>query len=94
MTLGSVRLTTPLRTAMDLGARLSRSRALAALDWFMRQHGITRDDMVAAGYSEARRAMAKQIGLGRKPAPAAAPEDTSAAAPDAPKRARRKKADA
>jgi hypothetical protein len=30
---------------MDLGCRLSRRSALAALDAFMRMHGITRDDM-------------------------------------------------
>lgn len=38
-------VTTPLRTAMDLGCKLSRRDALAALDGFMRMHGITRSDM-------------------------------------------------
>lgn len=40
-------VTTPLRTALDLGCRLSRRGALAALDGFMRVHGITREDMEA-----------------------------------------------
>ena len=39
--------TTPLRTALDLGCKLSRRRALAALDAFMRHHGITHADMRA-----------------------------------------------
>lgn len=38
-------VTTPIRTAMDLGCKLSRRRALAALDAFMRKWGITHDDM-------------------------------------------------
>jgi hypothetical protein len=48
MTIGDIRLTVPLRTAMDLGCRLSRSRALATLDAFMREHGITKQDMEEA----------------------------------------------
>jgi hypothetical protein len=40
-----VAVTTPLRTCLDLGCCLSRRRALAALDAFMRQHGVTREDM-------------------------------------------------
>ncbi len=40
-----VRTTTPLRTALDLGCRLSRRRALAALDAFMRECGITHAEM-------------------------------------------------
>jgi hypothetical protein len=40
-----VHATTPLRTALDLGCSLSRRRALAALDAFMRMHGITHADM-------------------------------------------------
>lgn len=38
-------VTTPLRTAMDLGCKLSRRDALAALDAFMRAYGITHDDL-------------------------------------------------
>jgi hypothetical protein len=41
MTLGNVRVTTPLRTALDLGCSLPRGSALAALDMFMRLHGVT-----------------------------------------------------
>lgn len=59
-------------------------------------HGLTPDDyrsryglkadypMVAETYSEARRAMAKKIGLGRKPGPLKAPA-TASDAPAAPK---------
>jgi hypothetical protein len=42
---GNVRVTTPLRTALDLACCLSRRDALAALDAFMRLHGITREQM-------------------------------------------------
>lgn len=44
MTIGEIRLTTPLRTALDLGCRLSRREALAALDGFRRVHGLTHKD--------------------------------------------------
>ncbi|MGH3446595.1 MAG: type IV toxin-antitoxin system AbiEi family antitoxin domain-containing protein [Nocardioidaceae bacterium] len=37
-----VPVTTPLRTALDLGCRLGRRDALAAIDGFMRQHTISR----------------------------------------------------
>jgi hypothetical protein len=47
MGLEGVRVTTPLRTAMDLGATLRRGDALAALDGFMRGHGITTDELQA-----------------------------------------------
>ncbi|WP_245841928.1 MucR family transcriptional regulator [Sphingomonas lenta] len=58
---------------------------------YRERYGLKPDyPMTAANYSEARRAMAKRIGLGRKPAQSAAPEDTGAAASDAPKRARGK----
>jgi hypothetical protein len=40
-----VRVTTPLRTCMDLGCTRPRWRALAAMDAFMRSHGITREQM-------------------------------------------------
>lgn len=42
---GGVPVTTPLRTALDLGCKLPRREALAALDAFMRVHGITHADM-------------------------------------------------
>jgi hypothetical protein len=41
-----VPVTTPLRTCMDLGCKLSRRRALAAMDAFMRHFGITREEMI------------------------------------------------
>ena len=44
---GGVPVTTPLRTCMDLGCKLSRRRALAAMDAFMRYFGITRAEMMA-----------------------------------------------
>lgn len=40
-------VTTPLRTALDLGCKLSRRDALAALDGFMRMYGITREQFEA-----------------------------------------------
>ena len=41
-----IRVTTPLRTALDLGCKLSRRDAHAALDAFMRQFGITTDELL------------------------------------------------
>ncbi|MBM9459644.1 DUF559 domain-containing protein [Nocardioides sp. zg-536] len=40
-TVAGVRLTTPLRTALDLGCTLHRREALAALDAFRRLHGLS-----------------------------------------------------
>ena len=40
-----VRVTTPLRTAMDLGCSMVRRRALAAMDGLMRKHAFTVIDM-------------------------------------------------
>jgi Transcriptional regulator, AbiEi antitoxin/Protein of unknown function (DUF559) len=45
MEIAGVKVTTPLRTALDLGCLLSRSEALAALDAFRRVHGLTREEM-------------------------------------------------
>jgi hypothetical protein len=42
---GAVKVTTPLRTAMDLGCRLPRRQGLAAMDALMRAHRITRADL-------------------------------------------------
>lgn len=39
--LNGVRVTTPLRTAMDLGCQLKPREALAALDAFAREHDVT-----------------------------------------------------
>jgi hypothetical protein len=46
-----LRVTTPLRTALDLGCLLRRREAMAALDAFARLHGHTREQLA----SEARR---------------------------------------
>lgn len=45
MTIDGVRVTTPLRTALDLGCLLRRREAYAALNAFARRHGITRDQL-------------------------------------------------
>src|SRR5680860_489455 len=42
-----VAVTTPVRTALDLGCKMSRRDALAALDGFMRMYGITREEFEA-----------------------------------------------
>lgn len=44
MQLGPLTVTTPLRTAMDLGCRLKRKTALGALDAFKRLHHLTDAD--------------------------------------------------
>ncbi|GAB6986091.1 DUF559 domain-containing protein [Nocardioides pyridinolyticus] len=41
-----VRVTTPIRTAMDLGCKLSRRQGLAAMDALMRSYGFTVEDMM------------------------------------------------
>ena len=43
--LGGVKVTTPLRTALDLGCRLNRREALAAMDALARQHGFSSSDL-------------------------------------------------
>jgi hypothetical protein len=43
--IAGVPVTTPIRTALDLGCKLRRRQALAAMDALMRAHGFTRDDM-------------------------------------------------
>lgn len=45
-TIEAVRVTTPLRTALDLGCILERRDALAALDAFRAREGITRAELV------------------------------------------------
>jgi hypothetical protein len=45
MTVYGVRVTTPLRTALDLGCALPRRDALAALDAFLRAYPLTGDDL-------------------------------------------------
>ena len=43
--IGGIRVTTPLRIAVDLACSLPRREALAALDAFARRHGLTVDQM-------------------------------------------------
>lgn len=45
MSIGGVRVTTPLRTALDLGCNLRRRDALAALDQLMQASGLTQEDL-------------------------------------------------
>lgn len=45
MELGGCRVTTPLRTALDLACGLGQHRALGALDQFMRHHAVTQWEM-------------------------------------------------
>jgi hypothetical protein len=45
MTVHGVRVTTPLRTALDLGCNLRRREALAALDQFMHLHQLTAEQL-------------------------------------------------
>lgn len=46
MSMGGFAVTTPLRTALDLGCGQGRRRALGALDQFVRLHGVTREQMM------------------------------------------------
>lgn len=43
--ISGVPVTTPLRTALDLGCKLPRRDALAAMDAFMRQYGLSREEL-------------------------------------------------
>lgn len=43
---GDVRVTTPLRTSLDLGCHLRRREAFAAMCLLARQHGLTAGDLV------------------------------------------------
>jgi very-short-patch-repair endonuclease len=47
MTVDGLRVTTPLRTALDLGCVLYRRDAMAALNVFARQHGVTSELLAA-----------------------------------------------
>ena len=44
--IGGVRVTTPMRTALDLGCKLSRREAIAVMDALMREHGFTVVDLL------------------------------------------------
>lgn len=54
-TLGSLKVTTPLRTALDLACVLERRDALAALDAFRREHGISAQQLAMGINRYARR---------------------------------------
>ena len=47
MVIDGLRVTTPLRTALDLGCLLWRREAMAALDAFARVHGLTKEQLRA-----------------------------------------------
>ncbi|WP_459981923.1 type IV toxin-antitoxin system AbiEi family antitoxin domain-containing protein [Nocardioides sp. AN3] len=47
MTIDGLRVTTALRTALDLGCLLRRREAYAALNGFARRHGITQEQLAA-----------------------------------------------
>jgi hypothetical protein len=55
MTIHGVLVTTPLRTALDLGCNLRRRDALAALDQFMRLHDISREQLLRSVFRFVRR---------------------------------------
>jgi hypothetical protein len=44
--IGGVRVTTPIRTALDLGCKLTRREAIAVMDALMREHGFTVADLL------------------------------------------------
>jgi len=48
MSLNGLRVTTPLRTALDLGCCLRRREAYAVLNAIARMHGLSRDDYLRA----------------------------------------------
>lgn len=47
MTIDGLAVTTPLRTALDLGCNLRRREAMAALNGFARLHGVSADELRA-----------------------------------------------
>lgn len=47
MRIGGIWVTTPLRTALDLGCNLRRREAYAALNELVRLHGLTREQLLA-----------------------------------------------
>lgn len=59
--IAGVRVTTPLRTALDLGCLLKRREAKAALDAFARVHGITAGDLALGARRFAGRRGVRQL---------------------------------
>jgi Protein of unknown function (DUF559) len=55
MFVAGVRVTTPLRTALDLGCTLSRRDAVAAMDALARAHGFTSTELVRGAHRYFRR---------------------------------------
>ncbi|MDH2416731.1 type IV toxin-antitoxin system AbiEi family antitoxin domain-containing protein [Nocardioides sp. CER19] len=59
MVIHGLRVTTPLRTALDLGCVLRRREAYAALNDFARRHGLTREQLLV----EVRRRYGRRRGV-------------------------------
>lgn len=64
--ISGVRVTTPLRTALDLACKLPRREAMAALDAFAREHGVTAAELTELAVRYSRR---RGIVQGRELAP-------------------------
>lgn len=61
MTLRGIRVTTPLRTALDLGCHLQRREAFAALNAFARRHELPVETLRAAARRYRRRRGVRQL---------------------------------
>ncbi len=61
MEIGGVRVTTPLRTALDLGCNLRRREAFAALNAFARAHEIPVEELTTAARRLRRRRGVRQL---------------------------------
>jgi hypothetical protein len=61
MIIGGVRVTTPIRTALDLGCQLRRREAYAALNAFARQHELRVETLRAAAQRFRRRRGVRQL---------------------------------
>lgn len=46
MSIDGIKVTTPLRTALDVGRLLHRDQALGVMDALQRQHGFTNDELI------------------------------------------------
>ena len=61
VTFEGVRVTTPLRTALDLACLLTRMDALAALDAFRQKHGLTLSELMVGSRRFAKRRGVRQL---------------------------------
>ena len=61
VTVDGIRVTTPLRTALDLGCLLQRMDAMAALDAFRREHSLTVGQLVVGSGRFAKRRGVRQL---------------------------------